>query len=168
MVGFFGKLPSTGDFVARGLTPSLRPVLDQWLTRNVVSGLPSDRCLPGNGIRLVMAWRDDGFAALILPSRDKLGREYPLAVIGMVPDGVPSVVAADGWCDAILPAAQNAIDAPLLPDQTLEVLAEVSAEALVPDPNEADCLIWVKGSDPVEIDRTNAVEAVAQLAVSST
>ncbi len=31
--GFFGKLPARGDFVARGLPPGARPVVDRWLTR---------------------------------------------------------------------------------------------------------------------------------------
>ncbi|MFV2053358.1 TagF domain-containing protein [Aliiroseovarius sp. YM-037] len=168
MVGFFGKLPSTGDFVARGLPPGLRPVLDQWLTRNVVGGLPLDRGLPDNGIRLVMAREDGGFAALILPSHDKLGREYPFAIIGMMSDGAPSIVTADGWCDAVLPAARKVIDTPLPPDQALEALAQISVDGWVADPDQSGCLIWVKGTDPIGADGATAADAVAQMAVSST
>jgi type VI secretion system protein ImpM len=85
--GFFGKLPSHGDFVGRGLPPAVRDCFDAWLQEALLESrkklgpawlpawmsaplwrflVPADVCGP-------QAW-----AGVMMPSHDRLGRIFPL------------------------------------------------------------------------------------------
>lgn len=84
----FGKLPSHGDFIARGLDPCEREVLDRWLS----TGLENARQMHGAafGYRYdaappwrfaaeeVSAWRGGAMA----PSIDSAGRRFPIMLSG--------------------------------------------------------------------------------------
>lgn len=117
-VGFCGKVPSVGDFIARGLPSAERDRFEAFLN----AGLRDIAHEPGFGEAwsVMPIWR---FAArpgaitqamcvgIVLPSVDRVGRRFPLAVLAL---GAPGV---DADPDALLTAA-----APFL--------AEVEAAAL--------------------------------------
>jgi type VI secretion system protein ImpM len=88
-IGWFGKLPSAGDFVFRRVPRNLQDALDDWLSRGLAEyrvAMPDDwrkhfaaapvwncaipACV-GGGSTLV---------GLLLPSHDRVGREFPLCV----------------------------------------------------------------------------------------
>lgn len=88
--GFFGKLPSHGDFIGRGLPISVQDRLDQWLQRGILCGKnelgrhwlpiwlnsPLWRFMLGQGICGDHAW-----AGVMMPSQDRVGRCFPLLIL---------------------------------------------------------------------------------------
>ena len=111
VAGFFGKLPVTGDFVARGLPEAFRRNWDAWLSRHI---LPRQResGLPPGGLRFRLVSGGRLAAGLILPSTDSAGRLYPLSLI-LIAEGGLTQAQIDAWCDAALtlPVATLAPDA---------------------------------------------------------
>jgi len=87
--GFFGKVPSHGDFVARRLPPGFLVPWDAWLQ----AGLAESRALLGEAwLPLYLnspVWRfafDAGvcgpqaWAGLVMPSVDRVGRYFPMTL----------------------------------------------------------------------------------------
>ena len=108
-IGWYGKLPSAGDFVSRRLPRKLLDVLDEWLRTGVIelrarmpdawhetfSAAPAWNCaVPGcltGGIT---------FIGLIAPSRDRVGREYPICAGVALDDEIAirdMIADAHGW-----------------------------------------------------------------------
>ena len=90
--GFFGKLPSHGDFVSRRLPPDFLTEWEAWLN----GGLDRSRAMLGEAwLTTYLAcpiWRfiasprccgDSGFAGILMPSLDRVGRYYPLSIIAL-------------------------------------------------------------------------------------
>jgi len=108
-IGWFGKLPSSGDFVFRRMPRTLLDALDAWLSRGLAeyrAAMPDDwrtqfaaasvwncaipACV-GGGSTLI---------GLLLPSHDRVGREFPLyAGVALPPDAATHLLLADadGW-----------------------------------------------------------------------
>lgn len=87
----WGKLPTHGDFVARGIAPDARDALDHWLAETLALARASgddweDRYDEAPPWRF--AWADDErwTAGALAPSADGVGRRYPIlvAVTGLV------------------------------------------------------------------------------------
>jgi type VI secretion system protein ImpM len=93
-LGFFGKIASRGDFVSRNLDAGLRATLEEWLDRSLSE---SRRNLGDEWLDLYLTaplWRfimarglcgDDPVAGVLMPSVDKVGRYYPLALVTPLP-----------------------------------------------------------------------------------
>ncbi|MBQ5965080.1 type VI secretion system-associated protein TagF [Massilia sp. ZL223] len=85
--GFFGKLPSHGDFIGRGLPPAVRDCFDRWLQEALLHGKqslgaqwmpawlngPLWRFVVSAGVCGPQAW-----AGVLMPSHDRVGRCFPL------------------------------------------------------------------------------------------
>jgi type VI secretion system protein ImpM len=108
-IGWFGKLPGSGDFVSRRIPRALQDALDTWLSRGVAelrAARPDDWRVH---FAAAAAWNCaipacvGGGATLIgvlVPSRDRVGRAFPLcAGIALPPDAAtqPLLASADGW-----------------------------------------------------------------------
>ncbi len=141
-VGFFGKLPASGDFVSRGLGPGLRPVLDRWVTQNLVSPLHKPDNWPEGGMRAVIQGPKSSLLLLILPSHDKIGRAFPLAVCCAVEQ--VDRASADQWADLAAPIALDAISHRSLPDALLDKLASLPNPPHSKASNIAPPLLWSK------------------------
>jgi type VI secretion system protein ImpM len=120
--GFFGKLPSHGDFVGRRLPPQVRQCLDDWLQRVLVhskaelgpawlatwGSSPLWRFVIGAGVCGEQAW-----AGVMMPSADRVGRCFPL-LLGAGIDGTPSLrdclTLHDGWFARIEELALSALE----------------------------------------------------------
>lgn len=88
-VGFFGKLPSYGDFVQRNASPELVESWDNWLIQSIDT---SQSQLKENWRELYFTspiWRftlqqgvisDNTISGLMMPSVDASGRNYPFFV----------------------------------------------------------------------------------------
>lgn len=106
--GFYGKLPSLGDFVGRRLPPSLLQPWDQWLRE----------CLAASRVQLGDAWLDTyltsplwrfaltpgiagqgGWAGVLMPSVDRVGRYFPLTLAVPLPEGANAfrVLCSADW-----------------------------------------------------------------------
>jgi type VI secretion system protein ImpM len=87
--GYYGKLPSRGDFLSRRLPHDFLEVWDRWIQEAFVSSRsqlgeewlgcyltsPAWRVVMGAG-----ALADKAFAAVVIPSVDRVGRYYPFLI----------------------------------------------------------------------------------------
>ncbi|WP_029871462.1 type VI secretion system-associated protein TagF [Rhizobium leguminosarum] len=88
-IGFFGKLPSHGDFVSTGLSRHLQAALDAWLQSGLQAAqrelsedwerrfrmMPAWRFIVERGL-----WGPATIAGVLLPSLDRVGRSFPLVI----------------------------------------------------------------------------------------
>lgn len=95
--GFYGKLPSHGDFVRRGLPDEFVVPWDRWLQRGLAalrsqvgaasgamcSFSPTWRFVLGPGLVSAEVW-----AGVWLPSSDRVGRQFPICMAAGLPGTV--------------------------------------------------------------------------------
>jgi type VI secretion system protein ImpM len=123
-VGFFGKLPSHGDFLERRVAGSLVEVWDAWL----------QQCIDASRRALGERWLDsyltspiwrfflcDGvagpasYAGVLLPSVDRVGRYFPLTVVVALPVEIAALAfaeAAADWFDEVEQLCAAAVEDP--------------------------------------------------------
>jgi type VI secretion system protein ImpM len=163
-VGFFGKLPSTGDFVTRGLPQAFVAPWDRWLTRHLVGRL-TPRSPP-------LAFHRPGSpaaAGVIVPSHDSAGRSFPLTLAAAwsspaSQSDLSKFSAVDqlfyrrftvkrpalDWLTALTNLGQTATREGLPPDL---LAARLAAIAVLDTPWPARFLLWtdpadLRGADP--------------------
>lgn len=122
MTGFFGKVPSHGDFVTRGLTRAFTDVWDTWL----------QTCIAESKTQLADSWLDvyltspiwrfglapglcgaDGWAGILMPSVDRVGRYFPLTIVTPLPQDTQPLQlpgGASAWFDAMEGIALRSLD----------------------------------------------------------
>ncbi len=108
-VGFFGKLPSHGDFIERRISGQFRDTWDAWLQRCIAE---SQRALGTSWLDCYLTgpiWRfflsdglagDPCFAGVLLPSVDRVGRYFPFTVVVELPTEISPLqfaVRAESW-----------------------------------------------------------------------
>lgn len=104
--GFYGKLPALGDFVGRRLGRDFVTPWDDWLqlsmaaSRNQLGDAWLDTYLTSPLWRFVLSagvCGDEARAGVLMPSVDRVGRYFPLALVASLPAGVSlPAVAGDG------------------------------------------------------------------------
>jgi type VI secretion system protein ImpM len=149
--GFFGKLPSRGDFVRGSLSRDVAEAWDRWLQAVLPAAivrmegeeewqatwlsapswrfrLPSGMCGP---LPLAGIW---------LPSRDRIGRPFPLIAAA---DGA---TAEEEHLDRLEAICRRAIDAMLSPDQLDAELGRAAQANLPPNrrspPQSPNSAVW--------------------------
>jgi type VI secretion system protein ImpM len=94
-IGFFGKVPSHGDFVASGVSATFREALDLWLQAGLEMGretlgpewkrqfetMPIWRFVVPHGL-----WGPATHVGVLLPNADRVGRRFPLVVAAQLSD----------------------------------------------------------------------------------
>jgi type VI secretion system ImpM family protein len=123
-VGFFGKLPSHGDFIERRVGGAFRDLWDDWMQRCMVE---SQRELGGRWLDCYLTspmWRFflcDGvvgtasYAGVLLPSVDRVGRYFPLTVVVELPVELPALEfarIANDWFGEIEQLCADALQNP--------------------------------------------------------
>lgn len=142
--GWYGKLPTLGDFASRRLEPAFIEAWDGWLA----AGLAAQReALGGGWVRAYLhspAWRfvlmpgvigagraAPAWAGVLMPSVDSVGRYFPLTLVS----ALPALPADAGGLEALLGWLQRledvAVDA-MQDDWEIEQLEDVLA-LLAPD-----------------------------------
>lgn len=120
--GFFGKLPSLGDFVTRDLPRDFLDTWDDWLQRSIAwsKSALGDAWLPTYLHSPI--WRfvlvpgvcgEKGWAGIMMPSVDKVGRYFPLTLATSLDDSAqPFQVLTDGaaWFETAEKLALNVLD----------------------------------------------------------
>ncbi len=106
MQGFFGKIPSLGDFVTRDLPREFLDSWDDWLQRSIAESKAALGDAWLNTYLNSAIWRfvllpgvcgDSGWAGILMPSVDKVGRYFPLTFASSLSDSVqPFKVIQDG------------------------------------------------------------------------
>ncbi|TDK39701.1 type VI secretion system-associated protein TagF [Rhizobium deserti] len=111
-IGFFGKLPSHGDFVSDGLGRGLQEVLDIWMQaglQRLQQDFPGDweprfRAMPT--WRFIVErgqWGQATVAGVMLPSLDRVGRSFPLVIAAQITNFTSdprSLCLDDSWFTA--------------------------------------------------------------------
>jgi type VI secretion system protein ImpM len=108
--GWYGKLPGLGDFVQRRLPPSFVTPWDEWLQQGLhalsVQPLDDDATTPAPVRRFWLAagvLDACGWAGLLMPSRDRSGRAFPLTVAQPMATLAQSL-AARPWTSSLVAA----------------------------------------------------------------
>jgi type VI secretion system protein ImpM len=122
-VGWYGKLPSLGDFAQRRLPRAFVEDWDDWLQQCLQASraaLDSDWMAHYLGAPV---WRfvllpgvigTDAWAGVLLPSVDRVGRYFPLTVCARLPGCAPfgsSLAAIEHWLDELAACALLGLDA---------------------------------------------------------
>lgn len=125
-VGFYGKLPSHGDFVCRSVGSAFIDRWDAWLQASVAQ---SHTDLGGSWLDLFLTspvWRfaleggvvgANAFAGILMPSVDRVGRYFPLTIVFELRGRVhPQIIAiaATGWFDWVEAVARRALEQEIL------------------------------------------------------
>ncbi len=152
VAGFYGKLPSRGDFVRVGLPRDFTEKWDAWMQTSIAGSrvLMGDDWLP----RYLEApiWRfllpvgvcgTQAALGLVMPSVDKVGRYFPLAFAALTEGG--AFDEDDPWLaraeDAGFAALENDAD----PDQMTSLLGEPPGVAWAGEPRSTS-VWWTEGS----------------------
>ncbi len=143
-VCFFGKIPTSGDFVARGISVNERQYWDRWITTGLGFALHKDTEWPASGLRVSR----NGQIGVIVKSRDKSGRVFPLLGLVTHEGGALAPKVANECLDALLPHLKAASAGDLniegleasLSGLKLEISSQISG---------AGGLVWALGSEPI-------------------
>ncbi|MEN9903978.1 MAG: hypothetical protein RLZZ555_543 [Pseudomonadota bacterium] len=122
-IGWYGKLPTIGDFAQRRLPHAFVEQWDGWL----------QECLQASRAALGPGWTEqylgapvwrfvllpgvigaEAWAGVLLPSVDRVGRYFPLTVCASLPACAPlgsSLEALDRWLDELTACALLGLDA---------------------------------------------------------
>jgi len=137
--GFYGKIPSRGDFVSGGLPRSFIDPWDRWLQE----GMAASRIALGEG--WISRWLKAPIWSFVLapgicgpeaaigvwmPSVDRVGRHFPLTVVAIVSDGRVGNLMREGggFLAAAEQAGLAALESDISPDDLLaRVRAAVAA-----------------------------------------
>jgi len=122
MTAFYGKLPAKGDFLSRNLPREFIDTWDDWLQ----SGMNASRQALGEGwLETYLTsplWRfvlpsgicgPNAWCGVLMPSMDKVGRYFPMAVIKMLPPAMSPICVAmqnEAWFDGVESILLDALD----------------------------------------------------------
>jgi type VI secretion system protein ImpM len=86
-VGFVGKLPSQADFVRHHVADRVGGEFDRWLVKATQTFLSAKVELPPAAVRFVFSGPNCESVAIgvLVPSRDQVGRTFPLAIYTALP-----------------------------------------------------------------------------------
>jgi type VI secretion system protein ImpM len=124
-VGFYGKLPSHGDFLRRRVSDAFVDVWDNWLREGMAASRsalgerwlevyltsPSWRFVCGQG-----ACGPAAVVGLLAPSVDRVGRYFPLTLVSELPSNV-SLLAATSAAASFLDSAERLVIDTLAADE---------------------------------------------------
>jgi type VI secretion system protein ImpM len=145
-IGWYGKLPSAGDFLGRRLPPEFQGPWDHWLQRGLAHGRHahgerwSDTYLTFPVWRFILPAGHLGPAAwcgVLMPSVDRVGRLFPLTICESLPmtRPLPGLRAIDAHLAQFAHAGLDAIDGMSVDDFDLRLGA---LRPMPPDRNPAD------------------------------
>ncbi len=134
----FGKLPTHGDFIARGLGPARRDELDLWLSNEMVQARevlgPRFEDAYDAATPWLLSARDEAGVwqgAAICPSVDAAGRRFPIVAGGRADDAETAAAMAIRAEQAIYRAFEEGLSA----DGLHPLLANDNAAAsIAPEP----------------------------------
>ncbi|QND54720.1 type VI secretion system-associated protein TagF (plasmid) [Phyllobacterium sp. 628] len=122
LAGYYGKVPSKGDFISRRLDRDVRSKFDQWLQLALQS---SRDMLADEWMELYLnapIWRfyleanicgPYPVVGMMIPSVDKSGRYFPFLVAAQIPDfalSVASIAQADEWLHSLESTLLSVLD----------------------------------------------------------
>jgi type VI secretion system protein ImpM len=161
--GWYGKLPSLGDFASRRLPDEFIHTWDEWLELGFAQQQSSHRAR-GRKLALHRFWvaphvlSEASWAGVLAPSVDRVGRRFPLTIAASLapqPSPLAAALAAPAWYAAMEGVARRCVEEKLSVAQFECALAEEAA---------ADSLRAADASDADDL----AAELLRSLALPST
>ena len=122
--GFFGKIPSHGDFISRRVDRSFLDAWDEWLQKSIARSREQlenewlDTYLTSPIWRFVLGaglCGEQPYAGVLMPSVDKVGRYFPLTICVAIPKGINILQLPkdlNDWFDNAEAQALKALDEP--------------------------------------------------------
>jgi type VI secretion system protein ImpM len=101
-LGYYGKVPTHGDFVSKGLPRSFIDPWDQWLQEAILASRQQlgdqwlDYFLTSPLYHFALSpgiCGDNGWLGILMPSVDKVGRYYPMTISLMINEAINPFVA---------------------------------------------------------------------------
>jgi type VI secretion system protein ImpM len=152
IAGWYGKIPSLGDFISRRLPASFINVWDLWLQQAMAA---SRAQLDDRWLDLYLAapiWRfalmpgvfpgtSDTWTGVLMPSVDKVGRYFPLTIalrIEPCPEAMSAVFSAQSWYASMERIALAMLNTDALPDDLDRNLAKNRFLLPKPDGQRSD------------------------------
>jgi type VI secretion system protein ImpM len=129
--GWFGKIPSLGDFVTRRLPPSFVEPWDEWLSAELseARSVLAERwdltyaCAPIACFLLgAKALDEHAWQGILVPSFDRVRREFPLTLALCLRQHDAATLRRQGWA-ALVAAARRALEPACGADGVDEALA---------------------------------------------
>lgn len=120
--GYFGKVPTQGDFVTRGLSRGMADRFDDWLRQCVRQSQAQMGRNWLNAFLVAPVWRmamspgmlgPDAIIGVMMPSVDRAGRYFPFVIAAPIPHlrtGVESLARMKVWFDAAEELALSTLD----------------------------------------------------------
>lgn len=158
--GFFGKLPTAGDFVTRGLPALFRRRWDGWVTRHLAPRLKDGSLWPPAGLRFRLVSGGKVAAGLVLPGRDAAGRGFPFSAL-LIGEALPGPAGLDPWCDACADLCRQALGGALDAEEFWRALDDLDAPA--GDGPAAALLIWTADVPAIAADPEAPAAALDRL-----
>lgn len=174
--GWYGKLPALGDFAHRRLDPAFVGALDGWLQGCIAESQRTlgqswlDRYLTAPVWRFVLTpgvLGAQGWAGVLLPSVDRVGRYFPLTVCAAIDDvslDRSTIAALSPWLDRAESAARSCLSH----DATIEgfeaALENAGTPAFLPDVSRQSALALIQRASPIEITHDASGPDLAVLA----
>ncbi len=127
-IGYFGKVPSVGDFVSRNVASGLREGFDDWLQHALEASRTQLKDGWLNAFLTSPVWRlvldrqyepDTLTVGIMIPSVDKVGRYFPFCIF-MQMDRMQLDAAFITDCDMALDSLEDLVLSVLEPDFDLE------------------------------------------------
>ncbi|MCX7284960.1 MAG: type VI secretion system-associated protein TagF [Novosphingobium sp.] len=123
----FGKLPSHGDFVSRGIATGLRDTLDLWLSAEMEQARRAWGESFDERYDLAPVWHfvdsdgpDNWSGGILCASTDRVGRRFPLLIAAPASDCANAVALSAGCLAVVAKAFAEGWDADRLNSAPLE------------------------------------------------
>jgi type VI secretion system protein ImpM len=159
VVGFYGKLPCRGDFLHRRVPQEFVDVWDVWVRDSLSE---SRRQLQDRWLDAYLSspvWRfvlteglcgPDAYAGVILPSVDRVGRYFPLAIVARWEFDVSPLQTAwnqERWFESAEALALDALDAPSLDFEDFDRCVEQLAAQIETSSEQSVCVADLRQHD---------------------
>lgn len=167
--GFYGKMPATGDFVTRRLPGDFVRIWDRWLAQHLVPLVGSAAWPQSTALRFLAGPASFGASAgIILQSADRVGRQFPLSVVGRLAEAPLQLAHGDEWFDSIEAAAFAAQGGKLTPDELDAALTALPVPPIEEDGDVIDDMVmWTARSDIFDIDPQSPQATLEQIFAAS-
>ncbi len=186
VAGWYGKMPSLGDFASRRLPRDFIDTWDAWLQESIVT---SKKILGDRWLDVYLTsplWRfalmpevcgECAWAGVLMPSVDKTGRHFPLTLaLTLEPhfDAAMSLLASQTWFADLEKVALSALDVAFLVDDLERDLAKIPFPETEPrdvlDRQKiTDLALWwtSPADDPERLQLTSASSLADTLSAAS-
>lgn len=169
--GFFGKIPATGDFVGRNLSPKFLRAWDSWITRHLVPLMTSGEWSEEAALFFILGPEFMGpMAGVAMPSRDRAGRRFPLTVAAPVEAADVMLAARGDWWLAAVQAIRTAQQGGIGVDELAAFLSSLAAPGVSDGsrhPVSRMCA-WTRIDEIMDVDPMNPEPALRQILSAST